>query len=218
MSEEIPEATSASMIMVRVGGRDYPAKRVRQCRTCRSKYRPVIEAAISSGLTYEEIHRRTVEPYEDHSLLGPPDFKQIQRHVANGHMPLPHTAQRRIVEKRAEELGRSIEVGEDVLVDNVTAIRSIIQMGFERLQTGELAPNMRDLMQALQLQAQIDKEHGEGGLDEEVWRDALIAYMSIVRDVISVEQTEEIKRRMASSPVLKAIAERRNQAAGSLGP
>lgn len=204
--------------MVRVGNRTYPAKRVRQCRTCRSKYRPVIEAAITSGLPYEEIHRRTVAPYEDHSLLGPPDFKQIQRHVANGHMPLPHTAQRRIIEKRAEELGQSIEIGEDVLVDNVTAIRSIIQMGFDRLQSGELEPSMRDLMQALQLQAQIDKEHGEGGLDEEVWRDALIAYMSIVRDVVSPDAMEEIKSRMANSPILKAIADRRAQAAGRLGP
>lgn len=212
------ENASRSMIMVRVGGREYPAKRVRQCRTCRSKHRAVIEAAITSGLTYEEIHRRTVEPYDDHSLLGPPDFKQIQRHVANGHMPLPHTAQRRIIEKRAEELGQSIEIGEDVLVDNVTAIRSVIQMGFERLQSGELEPSMRDLMQALQLQAQIDKEHGDGGLDEEVWRDALIAYMSIVRDVVPQELMEEIKVKMASSPVLKAIAERRSQTAGSLGP
>lgn len=216
---EIEDTGHTSTVMIRVAGREYPAKQVRQCRTCRSQHRGVIEAAITSGMTYEAIETKVVAVYHDHSPLGPPNRSQIRRHVTNGHMPLPHSAQRKIIEDRAVELGKSIEVGEEILVDNVAAVRSIIQRGFERLQNGDIEPNMGDLLKALQLQAQIDAEHGEGGLDEEVWRDAMIAYMTIVQSVVPPDLMEQIKSEMASSPVLRAIAERRQRAvAGTLGP
>jgi hypothetical protein len=195
---------------IRVGDRTYPAKHVPQCRVCRSKYRGDIERGIISGLTYQSIISDLVDPFEDHSPLGTPNYQSVLRHVRNKHMPVPFSIQRQVIEERAAELGRSVEEGERLLVDSVAVHRAVIQRGFERMNNGEIQPTMGDLMKALQLQAAVEADQ-DSGVDEEAWRDALIAYMEIVQRNVDHQIFEKIKREMATSPALKAIAERRQR-------
>lgn len=223
MSEPTPEHAPEpgeitgrnGMVLVRVGNRTYPAKSVAQCRTCRSKYRSQIEQGLIGGMTYQSVMSELVDPFDDHSPLGTPGYQSVLGHVNRGHMPVPFSAQRRILEQRATEIGRSVEKGEQLLLDSVSVSRTIVQRGFELMNTGELQPSMNDLMKALQLQATV--EGGSGGMDEEAWREALIAYMEIVQRNVSAEVFRQIGKEMGESPVLQKIAlRRRDTVAGEI--
>jgi hypothetical protein len=226
MSAETPEVIDLSpgeiedsrtgVMLVRVGGRAYPARQVPQCRTCRSKYRTQIELGIINGMPYLKLVEELVDPFQDHSPLGPPTMKSIMNHVARKHMPVPYSTKRQIIEERAREIGRSVEEGEQLLVDNVAVHRTIVQRGFERLNAGEIEPTMGDLMKALQIQAAVEGPKDEGGLDEDAWREALMEYMTIVQRIVSLDQLGQIKHEMASSPVLQEIAARRRTVPGQL--
>jgi hypothetical protein len=69
---------------------------------------------------------------------------------------------------------------------------------------------MADLLKALQLQ-----QAAEGGkelsLDEDIWRDALMEYMSIVRRNVDTMVLQKIGRELAESPILQQITQRRGQ-------
>lgn len=211
VSEEALQPSGRDGVMlVRVGGRDYPAKQVKQCRTCRSRYRTQIEQAIIGGMTYRAILANVVTPYDDHSSLGAPGYQSIQTHVSKKHMPLPFSTQRKIIEDRAIELGRSVEEGEALLIDGISIHRALIQKGFDRLNNGEIQVGMPDLLKALQLQ-----QAAEGGrdlsLDEDVWRDALMEYMSIVRRNVSADVLQKIGRELAESTILQQINKNRGR-------
>lgn len=203
------------MMLVRVGNRSYPAKYVSQCKTCRSKYRTQIEHGLINGMTYQMVLDELVEPFDDHSPLGPPGYQSVLGHVNRGHMPVPFSTQRRILEQRAKEMGKSVKEGSKALLDAVAVSRTIVQRGFEMMSNGEIQPSMNDLMKALQLQASIE---GDGdGLDEEAWREALIAYMEIVQRNVAAEVFQRIGKEMAESPVLQKIAlRRRDTVAGEI--
>lgn len=208
--EHLQPSGRDGVMLIRVGGRDYPAKQVKQCRTCRSKYRTQIEQGIIGGMTYRAILANLVDPFDDHSHLGSPSYTSIQRHVSQKHMPLPFSTQRKIIEDRAAELGKSVEEGEALLIDSISIHRSLIQKGFERLNNGEIQVGMADLLKALQLQ-----QAAEGGkelsLDEDIWRDALMEYMSIVRRNVDTKVLQRIGRELAESPILQQITQRRGQ-------
>lgn len=203
-------------MLIRVGNRTYPAKQVSNCKTCRSKYRTQIEQAIIGGMPYSMVHAETVAPHDDHSPLGPPSQASLMTHVRRKHMPIPFSMQRRIIEDRATELGVSIEEGERLLVDSVAVHRTVIQKGFERLNNGEIEPSMGDLMKALQLQAAVDADKASSEVDEDVWREGLMAYMEIVQRNVSAEDFQRIGREMAQSPVLQELARRRRTVQGEI--
>jgi hypothetical protein len=174
--EQLQPSGRDGVMLVRVGGRDYPAKQVKQCRTCRSKYRTQIEQGIIGGMTYRAILANLVDPFDDHSHLGAPSYTSIQRHVSQKHMPLPFSTQRKIIEDRAAELGKSVEEGEALLIDSISIHRSLIQKGFE-----------------------------------DIWRDALMEYMSIVRRNVDATVLQRIGRELAESQILQQITQRRGQ-------
>lgn len=197
-------------MLVRVGNQAYPAKHVKQCKTCRSKYRTQIEQGVIGGMTYQSIIDDVIAPYDDHSPIGSPTYASVLAHVKRGHMPIPFSHQRRIIEERAEEIGRSVEQGEKLLIDSVTVGRTIIQRAFELMNSGEIQPTMGDLLKALQLQQSVEGTRTPG-VDEETWREAMIAYMEIVQRNVSSETFQAIGREMAQSPVLQQIAVRRRE-------
>lgn len=202
--EDLEPSGRDGVMLVRVNGRDYPAKQVKQCRTCRSKYRTQIEQAVINGMTYRAIIANVVEPYDDHSHLGAPGYQSLQTHVVKKHMPLPFSTQRRIIEDRAIELGKSVEEGEALLVDSITIHRALVEQGFRRLNNGDIHVGMADLIKVLQLQ-QATESGKDVGLDEDLWRDALMEYMSIVRRNVTSDVLQRIGRELAESPILQRI-------------
>lgn len=203
------EAVPASVMMVRVGGQDYPYRRVAACNVCNSPYRMSIERALLQGWSYKRI-----ESHLDDVEHGPhpqPDWWSIRSHVTAEHMPLPSIARRKIIEKRAEEIGRNIEDDAELLLDTVSVNQTIIQRGFERLANGEIDPSMNDLMNALKLQLQIDQQMGDK-TDSQAWRDAMMEMLSTARRIMPPELWQRFGAEMKDSPIISALQAKEHKA------
>src|SRR3954453_6015358 len=92
----------ASIVMYRVGGRQYPLKTVGQCKVCSSEGRLAIEQEVANGRGYAAIIKSLDEGHD----LTP---RNISDHVRNGHMPLEISTVREIIDERARIRGMSIE-------------------------------------------------------------------------------------------------------------
>jgi hypothetical protein len=195
-----PELTPQSMVMVQVGGRAYPLRSEPTCGVCQSPYRFEIERALVLGESYGAI----LESMADRQPV-PPSRAVLIAHVKNMHMPLPQATQRKLIEKRAADLGKDIEEATESLLDYASVNETIIKKGFERLQDGDIRPSMGDLLKALTLQAQIEAATPSGHLDTEAWQAALMEYFKIARRMMPPELWAQFTGELARSPILKAI-------------
>lgn len=216
---EPPRRGNTQVSYTIIGGRRYPIKTVSTCRTCRSVHRPEIEQAIILGMTYKRIMDELVDAYDHHSPLGRPDRMSLTAHVQLRHMPTPFSVQRDVIEDQARKLGKNIEEGEALLTDSLTIFRSIVQRGYERMNKGEIEPSMSDLLKAAQLQHVVESAQVKGQDDDdgvEMWREALVEYMTIVQRSVTSEQFQQIGLEMSKSPTLQAISRRRSQIPGQI--
>lgn len=191
-----------SVIMVDVGGRQYPMKTVPQCRTCMSPYRLEIEQAILEQHSYMSIANTLVD--RQPGRLPNPGHQSIRFHVVNGHMPVGPTAERALVERRAEQIGRSIEDYTSGLADYATVNEIIIQRGMERIARGELQPSMSELLTAIRNQHTIEATSNDG-LDSAAWQEALVAYLEVAQKFIPADQMQAYGQALANHPVLRAM-------------
>lgn len=196
------ETGPASMVMVRVGNRTVPAKTGARCRVCQSPHRAQIEAWILEGYTRPTIlgQLADMEP----GPLGQPSEKSLRVHTDN-HLPLDARAQAAILDRRAELLGDEIEKYGGRVADHKSALSMVVLKGFDRLQKGEIQVDSATLIKAIDL-AQKFEMAAEGGMDANVWRDALMEYMRIVVPFIPPERRQELSAALSESPVLAALA------------
>lgn len=201
----------ASLLMTRVGGRDYPLVSVSNCKTCQSPYRAWIEQYIVQGMTYAAIAKMLTDTQEYGGALGHPDKDRIAHHVQQGHFALPLVAQRALIEKRAKEMGKNLEDAAEQLVDYVTANELIIQRGVEALQAGELEVDATALLGAIKAQHSIEQTIG-ASVDNETWVTATMAMIEDFRSVLAPGQWDQFTTRLDNNPVIKAIAMRSQEA------
>lgn len=197
-----PRQRPTSVIMVDVGGRKYPMKTIAQCRTCMSPYRMEIEQAILEHHSYASIAATVAD--RQPGRLPNPGHQSIRFHVVNGHMPVGPTAERALVERRAEQIGRSIEDYTSGLADYATVNEIIIQRGMERIARGELQPSMSELLTAIRTQHTIESTT-EDGLDSAAWQEALVAYLEVAQKFIPANQMQAYGQALANHPVLRAM-------------
>jgi hypothetical protein len=194
------------MTMIRIGTDDYPLVSAYNCRTCQSQHRTFIENQLILGRSYRAI-RREIEKLEV-GVLPHPSIEGLSLHVRNGHMPMPAQTRRRIIERRAEQVGSTLE-NEDDLVDYITVNEMILRRGWERMMSGEIEPNMNDLAQAIAMRAKIEATSTEG-YDAEVWQGTLMAYMEVAQRFIPPEVFQQYGRELSKHPIMKAIAARQD--------
>lgn len=201
-----PKNMPSSMVMTRINGKDYPLKSVPQCKTCQSPHRLYIEKAMLEGRTYRAIERELegLEP----GVMGHPSSEGISHHYKEGHMPLPAAVQRRLIERRAEEIGLDMESKVESLVDKVTVAESIVQKGWELLANDAQAPTVAETLAAIKLLHDIEKQT-EGSLDQEAWVGAVQVMMEVAREVMADDQWEYFGRKLSSHPVLHALARKK---------
>lgn len=197
-----PRERPLSVVMVEVQGRQYPMKTIAQCRTCMSPYRLEIEQAILEQHSYMSIANTLLD--RQPGRLPNPGHQSIRFHVVNGHMPIGPTAERALVEKRAEQIGRSIEDYASGLADYATVNEIIIQRGMERIARGELQPSMSELLTAIRVQHTIEATSSEG-LDSAAWQEALVAYLEVAQNFIPPDRMQAYGQALANHPVLRAM-------------
>jgi hypothetical protein len=188
-----------SVVVYRLGGREYPQRVVPNCNVCASRYRYDVERAVAGGQPFAAIVRALPD---DAGLSA----RSIANHSHAGHMPYEQEALRRVVERRAEQLGRDVEDGVEQLVDQVSLAQTVVQQVFTGLAAGELRPDVTDGLRAAKLLAQIEAE-GDGG-DKAAWTEAFMVYHSIAKRIMSPEQWAAFGLELSTNPVLRALTAR----------
>ena len=202
MTDNLPESTRPGTGVVRVAGRDYYYKTVKNCKTCRSPHRDFIENSIMKAMTYTSIADQLQDM--DEGDLGHPTAPQISNHVQRNHMPIVAAAERALIEQRQRDLGRDLDARVGSLVDYASANQIVIQRGMARLVDGEITPSMGDLLAAIRNQHTIEQSVGDG-LDLEAYQGALFAFMEIARDFVPPDRQQEYGRALANHPLLRAM-------------
>lgn len=171
-----------------------------KCKTCRSPYRAQTESAVVRGYSYAAIERAL----PDEANLS---WRNISDHFKNGHMPLRERAKRLVVEERAKELNLDVEKAEKSLIDHITLAKASIQRVFERMQSGEIEPDMGDAIQFARLLVQLELElAGDGGgLNASVLRDLLMVYSQVIGEHCDDETMAKIREDLYSHPVLAQL-------------
>ncbi|MEV7674976.1 hypothetical protein [Streptomyces sp. NPDC088752] len=208
MSDNLPATIDAedsgpsSIVMVRVGGRTVPAKTNARCRVCQSPHRVQIEKWILEGYT-----RPTILAYladEEPGPLGHPSEKSLRLH-SDKHMSLGDRAQAAILSHRAEQLGEEIKKYGGRVADHLSALDIVVLRGFDALQRGDIKVDANTLMKAIDLKHKIESSV-DGGVDANIWRDALMEYMRIALSFIPADRRKEFAAALNASPVLAALS------------
>lgn len=190
-----------SMVMTRIGGRDYPLYSGAQCKTCQHPQRQDIENDILAGRSYLGIWKDLPED-EDR-----PSYEGLIRHFKGGHLPLGPATERALMERNYEATGRRIEEAIDDIVDHITVAEMVVKKGFERMQRGEIAPEMTDLLGAVKIVESIQARTNQD-MDHEMWVSACMSMLEDARSVMTGDQWATYSKKLADNPILKALAEK----------
>lgn len=198
----LPGGRPGSVTMVEVNGQRYPMKTVPQCRTCMSPYRLEIEQAVLEQRSYQKIADAVAD--REPGTLPNPGYQSIRDHVNKQHMPIGPTAERALVEARAQQIGRDIETYAAGLADYRSVNQIIIQRGMDRLARGELQPSMAELLTAIRQEHAMETA-SENGTTAEAYLDALVRYMEVAQSFIPPEQFQAYGQALARDPILRAL-------------
>lgn len=205
--------TQTSMVMTRIGGVDYPVRSEPNCKTCQSPHRFRIEADLIKGLSYTVIARSLQGLPE--GPKGHPTAEGIANHVKAVHLPVGAATQRRIIERRAQEIGRNIEHDTEVLADHVTVSQMIVQRGVEMVAEGNLEIKGSDVLAAARFLHQVEQAAG-GETDTQVWIDVVMEHMALVQKWLPPEAWAGYTHDLNNSPVLKQLAAKQRTIAGEV--
>lgn len=206
---EITPDSSLSLVRVKIGNRVYNAREDSRCKVCQHPARMNIENAVVQGWAYTRISREFsgVEYMMGGQKAVLPDvgWQSVRHHFKNGHMPLSAEIQRRITEKRAEEIGSTFEQAGDRFIDGYTTAQSILARGYERLVNGELEPDLKDTLAAAKFIKEID-DAAQGSLDNEAWSQAMTIYFQAAQSLMPSEMWEKFVTRLSTDPILASLA------------
>lgn len=199
------EEPGNSLVMIRIGDRDYPQVTSSRCTTCQSPHRRFIENEVVLGRGYKAIERRLVDMPLPKGFEHP-SWHGISRHVRDGHMPTPATVRREIIDIEAKRMGAALSEGESLVTHRVVN-QTIIQRGFERMMAGEIDVSTSDLLQAISAQAKIESTSTDG-YDVEAMQQTLIAYLEIAQSFIPPEMMPRYGQAISKHPIIKALRAR----------
>ena len=202
------EPKQRSMVMVQIGGEEYPAHSHPTCRVCQSRHRIFIENELIRGRSLAGIHRDL--DGMDHQGRECPSVASIKNH-SRKHLPVGVAVQRRVIEKRAEEVGKSIEDSEEPLVDYITLNEMVVQKGFDKLARGRMDVSLSDALAASKFLRDVERQSAGDELSNRVWSDAFIEYMNIAMRYIPNEARAAFGTELHNSPILRSLAEKQKQ-------
>jgi hypothetical protein len=186
----------ASIVMYRMGGREYPLRVAPNCKVCRSPHRFNIEQEIIAGRTYKTIEMALPDDADLSSA-------NIRAHYTNGHLPLDAEVSRRLLDARAAARGLDIERTADSLVDGAALAEITIQKTYEAVARGEVKPTLAEALNAAKF-LEVFAPSG-GGLDEALLVEAFMVYQEEASKVMTGQQFEDFGRRLGANPTLQRL-------------
>jgi hypothetical protein len=208
-------AIRQGLIQVNIGGKIYNAHHSSRCDTCMHPARTQIEMEAIRGSSLRDLEDRysQTEYIEAGAtkIFPKVGWMSIHSHLKN-HTPVELAALRKIVEDRSRELSEQYDEQTAQIVDGYSFARSVLYQTHQRLVSGELAPSIGDGLAAARLIKEIDAE-SEGGVDGEVWSQAMMVYFETAQSIMPAEMWTRFTEALAVNPVLHSIQRRLEAAA-----
>lgn len=185
--------SNSSLASTKVGGRTYPLVAVPSCAVCKSPERAAIENAFVRGWSQTSIARQVGE-----EGVTP---RNIKAHFDNGHMPISDEVAARLHED-AEERGRVVEEGVEVVLDGLALARRVRAAVIERLDNGELPVTVRDGLAAEALLVRADA--GEN-FDNAALLRGFMTWVESIKRHCTPEQVAAIGADIHAEPALATV-------------
>jgi hypothetical protein len=175
-----------------------PLSSVPQCFVCSSKYRDEVERHLAAGRTYRAI-----------AALLPSDAdltpRNLRDHLANGHLDLDAPAVQRASRQQEQDLQATREPLVQAKAAHLSFAHAVLGRVAQRLDSGEVQPEIRDGIAAARLIAATEAAAGErNGIEDYV--SAMVALMEVVKEIVPAPTFVEIGRSLARHPILKELA------------
>lgn len=207
--ESLP--TRSSLVKVRIGSREYDARRVTGCHVCQHPARMDIERMLVDGHPYQRIANAfSGVEYQvggQNKVLPTVSLNSIRQHYLSNHMPVDAKAVREIVDQRLEELGKHADDLERRFVDSYAATRIILSKGIDRIAREEILPSVRDTLAAAKLLEEF-KLNEAVATDSDAWQEAMTVYFQQAQEIMPADMWNSFVRKLSTNPQLRALAAR----------
>ena len=189
---------NADLVTVEMDVIASPLSSVPQCYVCASKYRDEVESHLAAGRTYKAI-----------AAILPPDAdlspRNARDHYANGHLDLDAPAVQRASRQQEQELLAVREPLVQAKAAHLSFAHAVLGRVAQRLDSGEVQPEIRDGIAAARLLAQTEEAAGQQAkIDDYVT--AMGALIDTVREHVSDETFTKIGRALARDPIIRDLA------------
>jgi hypothetical protein len=191
------QGNGQSIMMIRLGGQDYPLENHPRCPVCQNPYREQIEQAIIGGRVFSKIAASIPEGNR-------PTTHAIKRH-ADLHLAEGQAHLRKRLETRAIARGLNIESGEAALVDEIALAEMVVDKTYQAVASGEIKPKLIDGLRAAKLLADYAVESTDNSDD---MAEAFVQYMDEAAASMTPEQFADFNRRLDANPVLQSLVEK----------
>lgn len=188
-------ATKQTTRRVVIGGREYDKPWDPACGACRSPWLASIESMLAEGYSLRQLRKVLAGLHP-----AVPNEAILRVHIA--HLAEPHRRQRIAFEEAASARGEDTTTSSAVLGD---ALRAIIAHGSQQLASGELEVGARDVLRAMQLQLQLDRDQAGEGVEASAWQAAFMSFFEIVRRHLDARQWRAFVTDVYASPEIRAV-------------
>lgn len=207
--ESLP--TRTSLVRVRIGSREYNARRAPGCHVCQHPARMDIERMLVEGHPYQRI-ATTFSDVEyqvgrQTKVLPALSFSSVRQHYLSNHMPVDSKAVREIVDQRLEEIGKHAEDLEHRFVDSYATARIIMAKGVDRIVREEISPSVRETLAAAKLLEEF-KLNEVTAADSDAWQEAMTVYFQQAQALMPAAMWDQFVRNLSTNPQLRALAAR----------
>ena len=182
-------------ITYRLAHIDYPMRVIPGCKTCDSDLRPAIEHMVLMGFGW----RKIAESLPDLPGVDRLTPENLREHYDNGHMPLPEAQRRAVIERRARFKRVSSMDADMPMVDPYIVQSAIMQKGYERLMTGQIAPDVKDLISAAKEVGNLERESRE---EETINEDAVINFIQAAREFMEPDDFMRWVSQLETNPAM----------------
>lgn len=202
-----------SLVMVKIGNREYSMVKSTRCGVCMHPARFAIEEKLLQNYGYPAIVRwiseqevrkdnGTIEKYPELTRI------QIKHHRDNGHLGLNMSMVKEIAERRAKDAGIDIENHMGQYVDHVIARQYILNRGYERLIKGEIEPEVKDVLAASKLMQELEQANRQNASVEQ-YQSLIMRFWRTTQEIVGPEKFRQIIARLEDDPVVRQFQQQR---------
>jgi len=136
-----------------------------------------------------------------------PSARSIGRHIANRHGSLELVSGRQQAEADYVASGGDLESDEESIINRYVVAQAIIQKYGQQVMQEETKVSKADFLVANQIVEKFEQsKEMAGGISEDMWRDAMFAYIDIMLPEIAPERREAVSRALENHPAMQAVA------------